>query len=153
MQTRDIVATSLQIAYAGDFSSENFTFSLWRWVLVSQFVQCITIITSCIPYLRPLLEAFPSGMYMSDEIRRKGTTTGVSAGESYMRTPGERYILRDMSKAGTDVSLKQITYTEGSLGLGTTTRASGMVAAQNSSTDKLWNQGPGIVKTTTFATS
>ena len=45
---------------------------------MTQVIQCITIITSCVPYLRSLLEHVPSGMYSADELRRKGmTTTGV----------------------------------------------------------------------------
>lgn len=39
---------------------------------MAMIVQCVTIITSCIPYLRKLLSSLPSGMYMSDELRRRG---------------------------------------------------------------------------------
>jgi hypothetical protein len=38
----------------------------------AQVLQCVTIISACVPYLRPFLEAFPSGMLQSDEIRRRG---------------------------------------------------------------------------------
>jgi hypothetical protein len=69
--------------------------ALWPWVLTTQFVQCISIITSCIPYLKPLLEAFPSGMYMSDEIRRKGTNAEISA-DGYIRTPEPTYALQQV---------------------------------------------------------
>lgn len=40
---------------------------------MTQIIECITILTSCVPYLRPLLESIPSGLYGSDEIRRRGT--------------------------------------------------------------------------------
>ncbi|KAH6611946.1 hypothetical protein C7974DRAFT_406639 [Boeremia exigua] len=69
----DIVATAVQMAYIGGFASDNPTRDLWKWTLVTQIVECITILTSCIPYLRPLLESIPSGLYGSDEIRRRGT--------------------------------------------------------------------------------
>lgn len=73
MRRRDIVATAVQMAYIDGFTSENPTRDLWKWTLVAQVVQCITILTSCVPYLRPLLESIPSGLYGSDEIRRRGT--------------------------------------------------------------------------------
>ncbi|KAF2623653.1 hypothetical protein BU25DRAFT_172087 [Macroventuria anomochaeta] len=69
----DIVATTVQMAYIGGFSSANPTRDLWKWTLVTQIIECITILTSCVPYLRPLLESIPSGLYGSDEIRRRGT--------------------------------------------------------------------------------
>ncbi|KAF4634828.1 hypothetical protein G7Y89_g3277 [Cudoniella acicularis] len=68
----DIIATSLQLAFTKDFQSSDVTFILWHWVLLTQIAQCITIITSCVPYLRPLLVNIPSGMLMSDELRRRG---------------------------------------------------------------------------------
>lgn len=40
---------------------------------MTQIIECITILTSCVPYLRPLLESIPSGLYGSDEIRRRGS--------------------------------------------------------------------------------
>lgn len=40
---------------------------------MTQVIECTTILTSCVPYLRPLLESIPSGLYGSDEIRRRGT--------------------------------------------------------------------------------
>ncbi|KAF1946912.1 hypothetical protein EJ02DRAFT_418256 [Clathrospora elynae] len=69
----DIVATSVQMAYLYGFSSPNPTKDLWKWTLVTQIIECITILTSCVPYLRPLLESVPSGLYGSDELRRRGT--------------------------------------------------------------------------------
>ncbi|PSN69516.1 hypothetical protein BS50DRAFT_664532 [Corynespora cassiicola Philippines] len=71
----DIVATAIQLAYTPGFASPNPTRDLWKWSLMTQVIQCITILTSCIPYLRPLLESIPSGMYGADELRRRGTSS------------------------------------------------------------------------------
>ncbi|OCK96684.1 uncharacterized protein K441DRAFT_606998 [Cenococcum geophilum 1.58] len=71
----DIVATAVQLGYTEDFQSSDPTLDLWKWTLMTQVIQCITIITSCVPYLRSLLEHVPSGMYSADELRRKGMTT------------------------------------------------------------------------------
>ncbi|KAL6155154.1 hypothetical protein ACJQWK_00761 [Exserohilum turcicum] len=71
----DIVATSVQMLYLSGFSSANPTWHLWKWTLLAQIIQCITIITSCVPYIRPLLESVPSGLYASDDLRRRGTSS------------------------------------------------------------------------------
>ncbi|KAJ4333747.1 hypothetical protein N0V87_007408 [Didymella glomerata] len=85
----DIVATAIQMAYIDGFSSANPTRDLWKWTLVTQIIECITILTSCVPYLRPLLESIPSGLYGSDEIRRRGTPSEVG----YSRRKGGSYQL------------------------------------------------------------
>lgn len=88
-EPRDVVATAIQMAYIDGFSSSNPTRDLWKWTLVTQIVECITILTSCVPYLRPLLESIPSGLYGSDEIRRRGTPSEVG----YSRRKGGSYQL------------------------------------------------------------
>ncbi|KAF2726798.1 hypothetical protein EJ04DRAFT_452641 [Polyplosphaeria fusca] len=71
----DIIATGVQIAYVSAFTSPNPTRDLWKWTLTTQVVECITILTSCVPYLRPVFEAAASGLYGTDEIRRRTTPT------------------------------------------------------------------------------
>ncbi|KAF2786903.1 hypothetical protein K505DRAFT_354168 [Melanomma pulvis-pyrius CBS 109.77] len=80
----DIIATGIQIAWTPAFESSNPTLDLWKWTLTSQIIECITILTSCVPYLRPLLESIPSGMYGADELRRRGTPSelGYSNGKN-----------------------------------------------------------------------
>ncbi|KAL5117132.1 hypothetical protein ACEQ8H_004957 [Pleosporales sp. CAS-2024a] len=78
----DIIATSIQTAYLYGFSSSNPTRDLWKWTLATQIIECITILTSCVPYLRPLLESLPSGLYASDELRRRGTPSELGYSRS-----------------------------------------------------------------------
>lgn len=78
----DIIATGVQMAYLHGFSSDNPTQHLWKWTLTTQIIECITILTSCVPYLRPLLEALPSGLYGSDELRRRGTPSELGYARS-----------------------------------------------------------------------
>ncbi|MCJ1249705.1 hypothetical protein MMC30_006931 [Trapelia coarctata] len=101
----DIVATCFQIKYTSGFGSSNFTYDLWPWVIISQVIQCLTIICSCIPYLKPFLESFSSGMYSGDEVLLHGLpgsayAVSKGAGETQelgrsgqrlpSRLPGER---------------------------------------------------------------
>ena len=95
---RDVAASGALIAYSSAFYSLNQTQDLWPWVLISQVVQCVTIITSCTPYLRPLFDAFQSGMYKSDELRRRGFgSVSGSASRQYRASPTASYALRDVS--------------------------------------------------------
>lgn len=78
------------MAYLDGFSSPNPTKNLWRWTLLTQIIECITILTSCVPYLRPLLESVPSGLYASDDLRRRGTS---SSENGYSGSKGSSYQL------------------------------------------------------------
>jgi hypothetical protein len=42
--------------------------------MCGQVLQTAALISACVPYLREFLEAFPSGMFQPDEIRRRGLT-------------------------------------------------------------------------------
>jgi hypothetical protein len=82
MMPSDIVATGVQIAYLYGFSSPNPTRDLWEWTLATQIIECTTILTSCVPHLRPLLESLPSGLYGSDKLRRRGTPSELGYSRS-----------------------------------------------------------------------
>ncbi|CAI6337603.1 unnamed protein product [Periconia digitata] len=88
----DIVATAIQLSYVPDFHSPDPTRALWTWTLTTQVIECLTILTSCVPYLRPLLEDLLTGLYAVDELRRRGNSTSSSR---YARTRnnGESYKL------------------------------------------------------------
>lgn len=92
----DIVATAVQMAYLPGFSSDNPTEYLWKWTLLTQIIACITILTSCVPYLRPLLESLSSGLYGSDELRRRGTPSELG----YSRSKSGSYQLSNDFKGG-----------------------------------------------------
>ncbi|RMZ73332.1 integral membrane [Pyrenophora seminiperda CCB06] len=85
----DIIATAVQMVYISGFESRNPTKDLWKWTLITQIIECITILTSCVPYLRPLLESVPSGLYGTDELRRRGT----SSEHGYSRSKSGSYQL------------------------------------------------------------
>ncbi|KAI8938406.1 hypothetical protein NX059_004301 [Plenodomus lindquistii] len=92
----DIVATAVQMAYLHGFTSKNPTEDLWKWTILTQIIACITILTSCVPYLRPLLESLSSGLYGSDELRRRGTPSELG----YSRSKSGSYQLSNDFKGG-----------------------------------------------------
>ena len=91
-----MAATACQIAFTERFHESEFTKSIWPWVVTTQVMQCLTIITSCVPFLRPLIESLPSGMFMSDELRRRGAT--VRDREGYVKASEGNYVLRKVER-------------------------------------------------------
>ena len=87
----------MQLAYTSGFSTSNYPLSLWPWVLVSQVVQCVTIITSCVPYLRPLLKSLSSGLYTSDEKSRRGLAETHRYGGTNNTTFGPHHLSQSTS--------------------------------------------------------
>lgn len=90
------MATVCQLVYTNRFQSSNMTATIWPWILCAQIVQTMSIISSCIPYLRPLLEAFPSGMMVNNDITRHATTNRSANG--YTKRLEHNYVLRDINK-------------------------------------------------------
>lgn len=78
----DVAVAVVQIVYAPLLNLADPSLELWPWILILQVMQCTSIVTSCLPYLRQLVEIIPSGMYTSDEIRRR-VATGSRAGRSH----------------------------------------------------------------------
>ncbi|KAI9041299.1 uncharacterized protein KD926_007253 [Aspergillus affinis] len=64
----DIVVTAVQIRYTYAFGARSsISLELWPWVMCSQVLQTVTIISACVPYLREFLRSFPSGMFQPIE--------------------------------------------------------------------------------------
>ena len=95
-----MIATSAQLVFTSAFNSPNPTRDIWQWTLIAQVVQCVTIITTCIPYLKPLLESYPSGMYISDEIRRRGLNGSYGTSRAHYQS----YPLKGRPRPSTDLT-------------------------------------------------
>lgn len=53
-------------------SSTDATFDMWPALLSAEIVQSLSIITACVPCLKPFVESLESGMIRSDDLRRRG---------------------------------------------------------------------------------
>lgn len=85
------------------------TFASWPVVVCTLFVQCLSIIFACVPYLRPFFGALESGMIRMDDTRRREGRTTRGGGFSYKKSkeslgnvPGREY---NSSKPKTGSSL------------------------------------------------
>ncbi|KAH7189848.1 hypothetical protein BKA60DRAFT_611857 [Fusarium oxysporum] len=64
---------AVQIYYSNKaFASTDFTFANWKAAIALQLVQCLSIVTICIPSFRPLMNSLESGQIRIDDLRRRG---------------------------------------------------------------------------------
>lgn len=68
--------------------SEDYTFASWPVVICSQFVQALSIMTACVPYLKPFFASLESGMIRSDDSRRLDTRSTSNLG--YSKSSGQK---------------------------------------------------------------
>jgi len=83
-----IAATIAEIVLLLDvLDTADPTFEYWLPSVFAGLVQSLSIITSCLPYLKPFLESFQSGMIRSDDFQR---TTGALYGSGGSQSAGKR---------------------------------------------------------------
>ncbi|OKL57707.1 hypothetical protein UA08_06899 [Talaromyces atroroseus] len=71
----NIAAIAWQIVELNRASNaSNTTYALWSVATAMSLTQCLSIVTACIPYLKPFYQSLESGMIRSDDMRRRGGT-------------------------------------------------------------------------------
>ncbi|KAF2133081.1 hypothetical protein P153DRAFT_310072 [Dothidotthia symphoricarpi CBS 119687] len=50
----------------------DLTLGFWRSTICNQIVQCLAIVTTCLPYTKIFMEGFESGLMRLDDLRRRG---------------------------------------------------------------------------------
>lgn len=74
-------AIAVQIYFTNTaISSSNHTFSFWEASISIQLVQCLTILTVCIPNFKPFMDSIESGQIRIDDLRRQAQSSGQSYG-------------------------------------------------------------------------
>ncbi|KAF4344165.1 integral membrane protein [Fusarium beomiforme] len=57
------------------FDSADHSFSIWPASITIQLVQCLAILTVCLPNFKPFLDSLESGQIRVDDLRRQGKTS------------------------------------------------------------------------------
>ncbi|PGH20067.1 hypothetical protein AJ80_03717 [Polytolypa hystricis UAMH7299] len=92
-----VAAVAGQIVYFNrTVDSLDRTFDPWPKTLATQIVQNLSIVTACIPYLKPFLESLESGVMRNDDQRRRQQLTGEYSG-SYSRSKNNNNSKRSSS--------------------------------------------------------
>jgi hypothetical protein len=92
-----LVAIACQLAFFniehGDASlKDDLTLGYWRSTICNQIVQCLAIVTTCLPYTKLFMEGFDSGLMRLDDLRRRGEHT--------TKDDSKGYELMDVSRSG-----------------------------------------------------
>lgn len=78
-----IVSTIIDITYLRqELSARDTTFDAWAAVLCADITQNISIITACVPYLKPFFTSLQSGMIRADDLKRRGQDSTYAAATS-----------------------------------------------------------------------
>ena len=72
--SRVMIAAAIRIAYLAKESNSgnDLTVKVWPATLCALIVESFSIVTACIPYLKPFLNSLESGMMNNDQLRREG---------------------------------------------------------------------------------
>ncbi|KAE8350628.1 hypothetical protein BDV28DRAFT_35225 [Aspergillus coremiiformis] len=96
----DIIVSAIQLHYVEAFDARSsLPVDLWPWIMCSQVLQTVTIISACVPYLREFLEAFPSGMFQPAGVESSGLryaygSTRITDSDSTTKQGHELYYLK-----------------------------------------------------------
>ncbi|KAI9647063.1 hypothetical protein NHQ30_005065 [Ciborinia camelliae] len=83
--TSVIIAVAFQLSYSNK-PIVNPAFDLWPAAIITQIVQCLSVVTACFPYIKPFLSSLESGMMRADDLRRRGGTQTLDSNKYYIHT-------------------------------------------------------------------
>jgi hypothetical protein len=94
---RVLVAAAVQLGFFNQESKDvalkdDLTLGYWRSAICNQIVQCLAIVTTCLPYTKLFMEGFESGLMRLDDLRRRGEHTSKDDSKGYQ--------LMDISRSG-----------------------------------------------------
>ncbi|KAJ5797943.1 uncharacterized protein N7503_007239 [Penicillium pulvis] len=132
-----IIATIVRLVFLRSApNSTDMTYSAFETRITTQCVLCVSLITACIPCLKPFLDAFDSGMLGVGLRKRKGGTQSDSYGNSYAlasmsrgakeATTHSRYIEDEIEELGTSAAAFAVTSPAKPQQLGETSHSTGI---------------------------
>lgn len=105
-----VIATGLQLGFNGRaHGSTDPTLDLWLPALCTQFVQNLSIVTACVPYLKPFYLGLESGMFRTDDFRRHGLIGAYGYGDDESaKASGRRGPQKESAKSTTSHGLRRL---------------------------------------------
>ncbi|KAL8935476.1 MAG: hypothetical protein Q9216_005404 [Gyalolechia sp. 2 TL-2023] len=68
-----VVGVVTQLVYFNNATrSDDIPLNLWSEIICCQVVESLSIITACMPYLKPFFDSLETGMIRNDDLRRRG---------------------------------------------------------------------------------
>ncbi|KAI1086428.1 hypothetical protein F5B19DRAFT_160790 [Rostrohypoxylon terebratum] len=95
--TRTLVVAAViaqLVVYSDAYSNPNVTQSMWLPVVLNQVAICVSILTACLPFLKPFMQSLQSGI-----VRVENVAAGSQEELSHNRTGSSAYYLSDFSNS------------------------------------------------------
>ncbi|KAF2740753.1 hypothetical protein EJ04DRAFT_507770 [Polyplosphaeria fusca] len=85
-----IVASACRTAYLAPVSPHNDpAFSVWKSVVCTEVQVCLSILTACIPCIKPFFEGVEAGVWQVDHLRRQGLSIKDLYSKGYIKSDFE----------------------------------------------------------------
>lgn len=85
------------VLFRAAYPSANVTSDLWLPQLFNQVVACVSAVTACLPYLKPLMESLETGLARTTVA---GSEAECNRSKSYPRTVGSATRASDGAEGG-----------------------------------------------------
>jgi hypothetical protein len=104
---RVIAASIVQVFYIRKLVfDEKYLNNVWQVVLSTEIVQTTSIMTACIPFLKPFLMSLESGFLRADNVDRATELRSQASSQKIISNASSRYIrLADHQRDGDSVGL------------------------------------------------
>src|SRR4051812_22270538 len=94
---RVLVAAAIQLGFFHQETHDvalkgDLTLGYWRSSICNQIMQCLAIVTTCLPYIKLFMEGFESGLMGVDGYRQRGELSTKEGSKGYQ--------LMDISQSG-----------------------------------------------------
>jgi hypothetical protein len=81
----------------------------WLTTIAIMLVENLSIITACVPYLKPFLESLESGLIRNDDLRRRGEITGAGGFATYGSGKRSQLSMKDSEAPAQDTTAVELT--------------------------------------------
>ena len=81
----------------------------WLTTIAIMLVENLSIITACVPYLKPFLESLESGLIRNDDLRRCGEITGAGGFATYGSGKRSQLSMKDSEDPAQDTAAIELT--------------------------------------------
>ena len=105
-------------------NSNDLTFDIWRVTVCIQVIQCLSIIASCLFYMKPFVDSLETGFVQLGDLRRRQVSGFGYSPENRSRNPWRKFSLGSLkinlsrSRSGNEDTELQENVTDGRQRLG-----------------------------------
>lgn len=96
------------VVFHGFFDEADATFDMFLPTILTQVVQCLSIVTACVPYLKPFLDSFQSGAMLAVDASSQNTGAKSRSGSGKFAAAASAQNSSKQGGRGGDIELTSI---------------------------------------------